>query len=125
MNKEKIQLYLNNFRRFLSPYLRTDINFKTIVYPANDGAIIELKFQITSPVKDEFRKNEASVTDSLKRIDQHAFGGNLAGFKFSGTNMIMEQGRVIIIKDNDDKQWSLEQIRKDVDKLIQPQKDNL
>lgn len=125
MNKDKIQIYLNNFRRFLSPYLVKDINFRTIIYPADDGAIVELKFQKTSPVKDEFRKNEKSVTDALKRINQHAFGGNLAGFKFSGTNVIMEQGRIIIIKDNDEKQWNVNQAKKDVDKLINPQKENL
>ncbi|MDN3664389.1 hypothetical protein ACFFU1_11590 [Algibacter miyuki] len=125
MNKETIQLYLNNFRRFISPYLRKDINFKSIIYPANDGAIVELKFQKTSPIKDEFRKKENSVTDSLKRINQHAFGGNLAGFKFSGTNLIMEEGRIIIIKDDNKTEWSIEQVKKDVEKLIHPQKKNL
>ena len=34
----------------------------------------------------------------------------------------MEQGRIIIIKDNDENEWALEQIKKDVDKLIHPQK---
>ena len=37
----------------------------------------------------------------------------------------MEQGRIILIKDNDEKQWNIEQAKKDVDKLIHPQKDNL
>jgi hypothetical protein len=125
MNKDKIQLYLNNFRRFLSPYLKKDINFKTTIYPANDGAIVELKFQTNSPVKDEFRKNEKTITDSLKRINQHAFGGNLGGFTFSGTNLILEKGRIIIIKDNDEKEWGIEQVKKDVDKLINPQSKKL
>lgn len=125
MDKDKIQLYLNNFRRLISPYLQKDINFKSIIYPANDGAIIELKFQITSPIKDEFRKNEESVTDSLKRINQHAFGGNLAGFKFSDTNIIMESGRIIIIKDIQENQWTEEQVKKDVERIIHPQKNTL
>ncbi|WP_395075858.1 hypothetical protein [Flavobacterium sp.] len=125
MEKDKIQLYLNNFRRLISPYLRKDINFKSIIYPANNGAIIELKFQITAPIKDEFRKNEESVTDSLKRINQHAFGGNLAGFIFSGTNIVMVEGRIIIIKDKEDIQWTEEQVKKDVEKIINPQKNAL
>ncbi len=125
MEKDKIQLYLNNFRRLISPYLRKDINFKSIIYPANNGAIIELKFQITAPIKDEFRKNEESVNDSLKRINQHAFGGNLSGFIFSGTNIVMEEGRIIIIKDKEDIQWTEEQVKKDVEKIINPQKNAL
>jgi len=125
MDKEKIQLYLNNFRRILSPFLRKDINFKAIIYPANDGAIVELKFQTNSPIKDEFRKNEKTITDSLKKVNQHAFGGNLGSFTFSGTNLILEKGRIIIIKDTNKKEWEIEQVKKDVDKLINPQSKGL
>jgi len=125
MDKEKIQLYLNNFRRFLSPYLRKDFNFRTIIYPSDDGAIIELKFQKLAPVKDEFRKTEKTINDSLKRLNQQAFGGNLDGFNFSGTNYILEEGKIILIKDKNNSEWNIEQAKKDVDKLLHPQKTNV
>ncbi|HLO90142.1 MAG TPA: hypothetical protein VK172_03150 [Lentimicrobium sp.] len=121
MEKDKIQIYLNNFRRLFSPFLKRDINFRTVVYPADNGAIVEINFKKFAPVKDEFRKNEKSLTDSLKRIEQHSFGGNLDGFQFKGTNFILEGEKIYIIKDDDSNEWTIEKAREDVFKLLNPQ----
>jgi len=121
MEKEKIQIYLNNFRRFFTPYVRKDINFRTVVYPADDGAIIEIFFKKFAPVKDEFKKQEKSIVNALMRIDQHSFGGNLNGFHFTGTNIVLEQGKILIIKENKDSEWSIEKAKDDINKLVNPQ----
>lgn len=121
MDKNTIQIYLNNFRRFFSPYLKKDINFRTVVYPAENGAIIEINFTKFAPVKDEYRKKEKFLVDSLKRIDQHSFGGNLDGFQFSGTNFILEGDKIFIIKDNKDSEWTINKVREDISKLLNPQ----
>lgn len=122
MEKDTIQIYLNNFRRLFSPYLKRDMNFRIVVYPADNGAIIEINFKKYAPVKDEFRKKENLLTDSLKRIEQHSFGGNLDGFQFKGTNFILEGEKIFIIKDDSKNEWSIEKTREDVFKLLNPQK---
>ncbi len=121
MGKDKIQLYLNNFRRLFTPYLKRDYNFKTISHPADNGAIIEIAFKKLSPAKDEYRKPVKSITESLKKIDQHSFGGNLDAFHFNGTNYILEGDKIILIKDDKDSEWSTEKVREDVFKILTPQ----
>ena len=122
MDKQIIQKYLNNFRRLFSPYLVKDVNFKTVVFPSNDGAIIEIIFSKFSPAKDEFRKSEIKLSDSLKRIEQHAFGGNLDGFHFVGTNYLLENEKIFIIKDNNSLEWTAKKAQEDVFKLLNPKK---
>lgn len=121
MKKEDIQHYINNFRRELSIYLKPDFNLKAIIYPAIEGAIIELEFRKDQPTKDEFRKSENTLGEQLDKINQKIFAGNSNGLKFSGTNIFLEPGKIIIIKDSNDTEWSISKAKEDVEKLLKPQ----
>ena len=119
IDKQVIQEYINNFKEQISSILKPEIKIHTIVYPCEeDGAIIEFRFgkelESTIEYKNSFRK----ISDALKTIEQKAFGGNLEGFIFSGTNYIMEFHRLILIKDNSPLEWSLKQASKDVLKFV-------
>ncbi len=107
-NKQTIQEYINNFRRRLAPYLRPGIALACTVLPANSqGAILEFKIGPGISNTDEFRLESETVNEALTGIKQRAFGGKLSGFKFGGTNVIMEDNRIILVKGEDDpSQWS-------------------
>ena len=121
-NKQTIQEYINNFRRRLAPYLRPGIGLACTVFPANSqGAILEFKIGPGISNTDEFRPESETVNEALTGIEQRAFGGNLSGFKFGGTNAIMEDNRIILVKGEDDpSQWNDSAADADVKRILPP-----
>lgn len=123
MKKEDIQHYLNNFRREISKYLKPDFNLKAIIYPSDEGAILEFEFRKDQPTRDEFKKHEIDLSEQIKKVNISVLGETINNniIKFSGTNIFLEPGKIIIIKDNNEKEWTTANAEEDVKKLINPQ----
>lgn len=118
-DKKTIQTYVNNFRRRLSPYLKPGIGLSCNVHPAEEGgAILEFSFGPSLENDDDYQVASTTVSGALASIPQHAFGGNLEGFNFAGTNVIMEKDRIIFIKDDSPSEWSDAAAEKDVSKIL-------
>jgi len=119
MDKKKYQNYINNFRRRLTPYLKPGIGLTCNIYPSQDGGGI-LEFVMGKAVEndDTYKEISNSIGTALSNIEQKAFSGNLESFIFSGTNTILENNRIILIKDADTNEWSDEAAKRDVDKLV-------
>jgi len=118
-DRQIIQDYINNFRELISGVLKPDIGISAVVYPCvEDGAIIEFRFGKGIESTDEYKDSIRKISDALTTIKQKAFGGNLEGFIFSGTNYVMEFHRLILIKDNSPSEWSVKQANKDVLKFV-------
>ncbi|WP_285131518.1 hypothetical protein [Leclercia adecarboxylata] len=117
---EKYSNYLNNFRIAISKKLKPNIGIISTVNPSADGgAIIEVKFVHNKPSKDTIGKHVyPNINAALKTIKQNAFSGNLDSFKFSGTNGIMEGNRIILIKDGNDSEWTVDAVTKDVTNIF-------
>lgn len=119
MEKKKYQSYINNFRRRLAVYLKPGIGLTCNVYPSEDGGgILEFVIGDAAENDDVYKKQSKSLGSALSKIEQQAFGGNLEGFNFGGTNTIIEKNRIILIKESDPKEWSDSAAKKDVEKLI-------
>jgi len=118
-DKKTIQTYVNNFRRRITPYLKPGIGLLCEINPADEGgAILEFSFAPSIENDDKYKTMSPSVSGALASIPQHAFGGNLEGFKFAGTNVIMEKDRIIFIKDDSPSEWSDDAAQKDVSKIL-------
>ena len=118
-NKKTIQTYVNNFRRRLSPFLKPGIGLVCNIHPADEeGAILEFSIGPSIENDDNYQTTTTTVSGALASIPQHAFGGNLDGFKFAGTNVIMEKDRIILIKDDSPSEWSDEAAQMDVSKIL-------
>ena len=118
MDKNNIQKYINNYRRQLTRYLRPGFGLICNVYPAKNGAILEFVIGDKLANDDIYNLESKSVGDALGKIEQQAFGGNLSGFTFSGTNTILENNRLIYIKDSTSKEWGDEAVKKDVNAVL-------
>ncbi len=118
--KAQAQKYVNNFRRRMTRYLRPDIGMRVIVHPAAaGGGVVEVEFSEVVENDDEFRPPAPTVNDVLKAIPQNAFGGNLDGFRFEGTNIVMEPGRVLLIKGTDDRgEWDQKAAERDTRRIL-------
>lgn len=119
--KQIIQEYINNFRRRIAKFFRPGVGMTCKVYPAQSGGAI-LEFKIGSGIKnDDFYNPETpTITDALGKIKQQAFGGNLSGFVFHGTNVILEGTRMIFIKDDSPAEWNDSAAERDVARVVSP-----
>ena len=118
-DKKTIQKYINNFRRRLTPFLKPEIGLSCNIFPAETGGAI-LEFTIAPEIENDdiYKEVSPSLGRALSNIEQRAFGGNLDGFSFGGTNVILEGNRIIFIKDNSLKEWSDNAAQNDVSRLL-------
>lgn len=114
-SKKNIQKYINNFRRGLTPFLKSGIGLACNIYPAKTGGAV-LEFTIAPEIENDdiHKQTTPSLGHALSKIEQRAFGGNLNGFSFGGTNVILEGNRFIFIKDDTAAEWNDNAAQKDV-----------
>lgn len=123
MDNRLIIKYTNGFRKSLTNHLKENIGIEIDIYNCGiEGAILNVIFKSNSFSLDREMNNYNSISDALKTIKQNFYGGNLSGLKFKGTNIMMDNNRILIIKDSDPSQWSSEKQREDVNKIIHPPK---
>lgn len=119
MDKKKYQSYINNFRRRLAAYLKPGIGLTCNIYPSEDGGgILEFLMADAAENDDIYKEVKRTIGSALSNIEQKAFGGNLEGFNFGGTNTILEINRIILIKDSNPNEWSDKAADKDVNNLV-------
>jgi len=119
MEKAKVQSYINNFRRFIARFLKSDIGLHCNVYNTErEGAIVEFKMALGITNDDVYFEDSSTLSEALGNVKQKAFGGNLGGFTFSGTNTILEDNRVIYIKDQSLSEWDESAAKNDVTTLV-------
>jgi hypothetical protein len=83
-----------------------------------DGAIIEITMGAGIANRDTYSRVFPTIADGLATIEQKAFGGNLNGFVFKGTNMVLEPNRMILLKDDTPPEWSDDAAERDVENII-------
>jgi len=119
VQRSTMQAYINNFRRLLSTFMKPGLGVKCVVYPAKQGgAVMLFEFDAYDGNEDVYKMDVSSVNKALSKIRQHAFGGNLDGFDFKGTNIIMESNGVVIIKDGSPSEWTEESAKADVNRIV-------
>lgn len=93
---------------------------RVVIHPAvSKGAVLEVVLGELEENDDEYRAPVPTVNDALKRIPQHAFGGDMDGFRFEGTNIVMEPARILLIKGTDQRnEWSDKAVERDVRRIL-------
>jgi CRISPR/Cas system CMR-associated protein Cmr1 (group 7 of RAMP superfamily) len=122
MEKKEILPYLNNFKREFNSYLKNDYSLKTVIYRSNEGVIMEILLRKDLEERDEFKKEEDSISIQLSKLDQNTFNNNPHNYKFKGTNIILEPNKIIIIKDSNLSEWTEKKAIEDVSKILNTQK---
>lgn len=121
MNDRKIiQHYINSFRIYISLDLRPGVGLSCNIYPVRGpGAILEFSLGEGTPNSETYLSDFTSVNEALKAIKQTSIGGQLDGLNFGGTNILMEENRIILIKGDDEVgTWDSEAARHDVIRAV-------
>lgn len=123
-DKQIIQGYINNFRRRIAQFLKPGLGIICNVYPADSGGAI-LEFTLGPGIEndDQYRNTGPTPAANLAQVNQGAFGGNLSGFVFAGTNVILEDNRIILIKDDSPSEWTDQAAQRDVARVVSVQRE--
>ena len=118
-DRKIIQEYINNFRRRIARFLKPGIGLACNVYPAESGgAILEIAIGPGLENDDIYKENSQTLGEALSKIKQRAFGGDFEGFVFGGTNVILEDNRIIFIKDDSRSEWTDQAAQDDLGRVL-------
>lgn len=123
IERDEIQKYINNFRRRISPYLKTNIGLKTTIYPYDKGVLLSFEFGLNNQNKEEYKAECRNIGEVFSRSKIDSFGGSNSRATFNGTNFIMSLNTINIIKDFNEFEWTDEQASNDVHRILNLQKD--
>lgn len=119
MERQIIQDYINNFRRYFARYLKPSIGLSVNIYPTKkDGTILEFSIGTHERNEDDYKEEFEALNEAFSNIKQSSFGGDLSSFAFLGTNIIMEDNRIILIKDSSKTEWNDKAAKRDVEKIV-------
>lgn len=119
LDRSVLQGYVNNFRRHIGRYLKPGIGLRCDVYPVSaGGAVVAFHLGATEENDDTIHPASADFAEALSNVPQRAFGGNLSGISFHGTNTILEPDRMIFIKDDTSTQWRDSTAKGDVQRIV-------
>lgn len=121
MNKQsKLKKYAELFRRNIQRYLSPGVQVQTVIYPVEqEGAVFEFLLNKDGDPAESIRPSSRSVVSVLGSIPQRLIGGDLAGVRFGGTNIMLEANRILVIKGEDDPlQWTGVAVVSDVARVV-------
>ena len=113
----KLLKYTKLFRKNIQKYLEPEMKIITNIYPIKEkGAIFEFMFNKDSD-KETIKGIEETLLKSFLKIKQEFIDEKNITFK--GTNLLLEDNRIIIIKSTDEPiLWNGETIKDDVKRII-------
>ncbi len=116
----KLKKYVELFNRKIATYLSKDISIKTVIHPVEgEGAVFEFFLGVNNEETIEFATTQKTVGHALLSIPQNMISGTPDNIKFGGTNLYLENNRVVVIKGDDkNEEWSGSAIEKDVTRVV-------
>lgn len=116
----KLRKYAELLKKNLSGFLAHGISIDTTIYPVNqDGAVFEFIFNNENKKLVNVAPPSETVSDVLAKVPQKLIAGNLSNVTFSGTNIYMEDNRLLLIKgDEEAKEWDGNAAKKDAMRVI-------
>ena len=125
-DNKRMSRYAMRIIQNLKPKLRSDVDVSITVHPAEqDGGVVEVQLIPNAKASARKRKSrgikilpvKATINDVLEVVPQRIVGGNLKGVQFQGTNISLENNRIVLIK-GDNEYWTENDADSDVGKII-------
>ena len=113
--KEIIQ-YLNNFRRLFSNFLKNGVGIQITTYPFDKGYVVIVELGLGIKTKEEMRAQSPNLQTALKRTN--LFDTQNIPQEMLETYIILSQNKIILIKTDDEKQWSDEAVVADMKNIM-------
>ena len=114
---DNITRYRNEFRRLLTKYIKKGVGIASRSYPFNGGTVLIYRIGYDIPSYDgKPTQKSNSLSSALERTE--LFRNVPKNISVEGTIVSAIEPIIVIIKDNNSKEWSLEQAKIDIDVAI-------
>ena len=114
---DNITRYRNEFRRLLTKYIKKGVGIASRSYPFNGGTVLIYRIGYDIPSYDgKPTQKSNSLSSALERTE--LFRNVPKNISVEGTIVSAIEPIIVIIKDNNSKEWSLEQAKIDIDEAI-------
>jgi len=122
IREKELKRYSKNFIANFEKHLKAGISITVNIYPVKaPGAILEFKVNKNNNRRIVIHEISKKLGVALSKVEQSSIGGDLSNINFGGTNLILENERIIIIKGDDDQNsWSNRAIIEDIKRIIDP-----
>jgi hypothetical protein len=123
MRREKdLKRYGKVLTENLSNYLKDNLKVSYDIYPSTGPGAL-LVFNIAKDQRREkYNSPSKSISEALSTIEQNFIVGDLKNINFGGTNLFMDNNRIILIKGDDEQNtWSNKAAIDDVKKIVKPE----
>lgn len=117
MEKDTINSYLVNFRRFISPYLKKDVSMKASAYPYDKGAIMVMEMDFNGSSNTEFKAESSDFPSAMSKTN--LFDAPEDASPVNGTKIISQRNKIIVIKGDSPEIWSEKSSKNDVENLLE------
>jgi hypothetical protein len=125
MERQEIQSYINNFRRHITRFLKSDVGIQSTAYPYVKGGVIVCELGVNLLSKDEIRSQSKDILEALKRTNLFEDEKGEQIQSFVGTNILLIKNKIVLIKDNNEKEWTEIKAEEDIEKILSPSKDKV
>ena len=115
MERETINRYITNFRRYIAPYTKKDVSVKAIAYPYTNGALIVFEMGFNSSSNTDYKSESESMQEAMKKTN--LFDNPEQASEIS-SKVIWSRNLVVVIKCNEGSYWSEKAAKNDVDNLM-------
>lgn len=116
MEKDTINRYITNFRRFIAPFAKEDVSVKAVAYPYSGGAIVVFELGINASSNTEYKSSSETMQEAMKKTN--LFDTPEDATEITSSKMLWFKNYVIVIKADEESLWSDKAARKDVDNLL-------
>lgn len=121
MDAAIIQSYVNNLRTRLTSFLKPNISIQIDIYNCEDqGGVLVIHFKPGGLSFDNEITEYSKISEVLSQLNQKFYVGNIDSITFKGTHLLMEPSRIILIKESNPSEWSIQKLNKDLDMIFQP-----
>lgn len=115
MDKEIINSYIINVRRFIAPFLKPNVSIRFIVYPFSGGAVIVGEFGLNANNNTEFKSESPTINDAIAKTNLFDKPNDLQPIQ--NTKIILGNGTIVIIK-GECASWSEKDAEEDVRRIL-------
>lgn len=120
---DTLKKYTLRLAKELQPRLRHGVEPDFVIYPADgEGAVVMVELKMAPGTRSQYenitvKRTAPNVNAVLKEIPQRLVAGNLDGVAFKGTNIFLENNKILFIK-GDDSNWTEKDAKVDLERAL-------
>ena len=117
MDETIIRRYLNNFRREISPLLKSGVGMHIQSYNYNAGCVIVARLGIDINAEDTIQPSQ-NLTDALSKTDLFDMSSLPDNTTIHKSQFFLSRDKIILLKNDNPADWNDSAVRQDVRHIL-------